>query len=46
MKSPGMSPATRRVPIETLAMEPAMTIRIDGGMIDDRVEVQSVMPTA
>ena len=46
MNSPGTRPATSSVPIDTLAIEPAMTTRIDGGMIDDSVAVQSVMPTA
>ena len=46
MKRPGTRPAISSVPIDTLAMEPAITIRIDGGMIEESVDVQSVMPTA
>jgi hypothetical protein len=32
--------------METSAIDPAMTIRIDGGMIEESTEVQSVRPTA
>ena len=46
MNRPGTRPATSKVPIDTLAIEPAMTIRIEGGMIEESTEVQSVRPTA
>jgi hypothetical protein len=46
MNRPGTSPPISSSPIDWLAIDPASTIRIDGGMIDDRVDVASVMPTA
>ena len=42
MNTPGTSPAANRTPIDWFATEPAMIIRIDGGMIVARAEVVRV----